>query len=249
MELEVQVPGLYRGIQVWQLLSRSGELSLEQISDQSEYPKASVLRMLNTLRKLNLVERDQSTKNYRANAHIIRSDIDRADFKTRVQQCLEGLSTSLETTAEWYEPGEEGMLLKQRSSPLNAEIYVAARAGFFRRWNSELDSVAAMGYAYCKSAPELEIQKNLWVYGPIGEHIPVDRNSVEDIIRISKKNNYMIDANYNSRGIKRISCAVSPNGKLAGIISLALIFTPTLESKLAEYSSRLRNAAGNLSES
>ncbi|MGL1894350.1 MAG: helix-turn-helix domain-containing protein [Spirochaetaceae bacterium] len=241
MNKDSQVPGLYRGIQIWQLLNMSGELSLEQIRQNTSYPKASILRMLQTLIELKLVERDERTKNYKSLAAIARSNKNELDFKTKIQQCLEKLSLDLGVTAEWYEPWGNGLKLIQRSSPLESEIYVAARAGYIRKWFGELDSVTTIGYAFYGDSPNWDIGTDLWIYGPTGEKITLDNKTIKEKISFAKKSLLIVDSNYNDRGIKRLSMAISLGESFEGVITLAMVFTPLLDLNIDKYRSSLKS--------
>lgn len=221
-------------------------MTLEHIAEHTTYPKASVSRMLETLCDLNLIERNSQTKNYHAIARIHYSEKSTPDFSTRVQQELETLSSDLCVTAEWFEPSLEGLVLRQRASPLEAEVVVIARSGFVREWNGELDSVASLGYALYRQAPEKATSQTLWVYGLQGEHLALKEPSVRKILKTAAEEKQMIDTNFNNHGVKRVACAVMHDHELKGILSLALTFTPVLELEIKKNLAALKSAAETL---
>lgn len=243
MKQEVQVPGLYRGIMLWEMLCSTGEQSLEQLSEKSGYPKASVMRMLQTLCHMGLVERESKSKLYHATARIVRSDIQDTSFPLRVQQCIQELSTELGVTAEWYEPFDSGMKITQRYSPPSSEVFVAARIGFIRIWNGELESVAQLAYAFCPTAPDYRLESDLWLYDPNGEKANLSASDTERIVSQVRERKVAIDSSYNTHGIKRIACPVIRDEQFLGILSLPLIFTPSLESEMERYKPAITAAA------
>lgn len=226
------------------MLCEHGEASLDQVTQRTGYPKASVLRMLQTLCDLQLVERNVRTGLYCAVARIAYSGGSRPDFGAQVQQTLERLSEKLQVTAEWFEPGEDGLLLSRRASPPDAEVRVKARAGFIREWNGELDAVAVIGYAFYSAAPG--IRRGLWTYDPQGGQDKLTMAAARALIEKAVKTGWAIDVFYNSQGVKRVAAPVVCDGELAGVLSLACPFTPTLEPGLPGKADTLRVAADEL---
>lgn len=241
--MKTPVPGLYRGVQVWRRLCEVGEASLDQLAVQTGYPKASVLRMLQTLGDLQLIERTAAGR-YHAIARMVSADGAGPDFERAVSQTLEKLSAELGATAEWFEPNEKGLLLTRRSSPPDAEVRVKARAGFLREWGGELDAVATLGYALYSAAPAG--RGKLWVYGPQGQHVVISATVARTHIEAHREGGLSIDSSYNENGVKRVATAVVRGGELVGVLSLALVFTPSLDQKISALGETLLLAADEL---
>lgn len=242
--MKTPVPGLYRGIQVWKTLC-SGDMSLDQVAKLTGYPKASVLRMLKTLCDLQMAERCSGGL-YRAASRLVYSAGATPDFEKRIQEVLEESSRELQGTAEWFEPGEEGLLLTRRASPPDAEVRVKARAGFMRGWNGEADAVAVLGYAFYVAAP---VRCRLsWVYGPQGSPVELSATDVKARIKVAAETGLSADSCFNVNGVKRVAAAVMRNGNLAGVLSLAFIFTPQLDLELEKKTGILRQFADKLQE-
>ncbi|MFA5689832.1 MAG: helix-turn-helix domain-containing protein [Kiritimatiellales bacterium] len=242
--MKSSVPGLSRGIQVWKVLCEQGDASLDQITQRTGFPKASVLRMLQTLCDLQLIARDEKTGAYRATARIVFAAGAAPEFELRVQQALEKLSAELQVTAEWYEPGADGLLLVRRASPPDAEVRVKARAGFLRRWNDELDAVAVLGYAFYNAAPKS--RRGLWQYGSRGERVKIPAADAKEIISAAKRSGAAADENFNANGVKRTAAAVIRAGNLSGVLSLAMPFMPALDSEIPARTNAVRTAADEL---
>ncbi|MEA2068863.1 MAG: helix-turn-helix domain-containing protein [Verrucomicrobiota bacterium] len=243
--MKTLVPGLYRGVEVWRQLCATDTASLDQLSVQTGYPKASVLRMLKTLCDLQLVERRDDGL-YRAIARIAGFDGAEPDFEQAVFQTLEKLSITLNSTAEWYEPDAQGLLLTQRCSPPDVEVRVKARAGFVREWGHEIEAVAALGYAFFSAAPTSRAK--LWTYDTLGVKKFLSANDARERINTARRAGVLTDENYNNNGVKRIAAAVMRGGKLAGVLSLSMAFIPSLELKLSGMADVLRQAADELQQ-
>lgn len=240
--MKTLVPGLYRGVEVWRKLCDAESASLDQLAGQTGYPKASVLRMLKTLCDLQLVERNEDGL-YRAVARIASSEGAGRDFDESVSRTLKNLSAELGATAEWFEPDVQGLLLTQRCSPPEVEVHVKARAGFVRQWDDELDAVAALGYAFYDGAPSGRAR--LTTYGPQGQQLVLSAKEARERIEAARAG-VLADSCYNTNGVKRISAAVLRNGELSGVLSLALVFTPSLELKINHMSEVIRRFADTL---
>ncbi|RMD75109.1 MAG: hypothetical protein D6820_15355, partial [Lentisphaerae bacterium] len=64
-------PALQRGIEIIRLLADQIPRTLEELNRQTGIPKSSLLRFLETLELLNIVERDPVTRAYRALAMLL----------------------------------------------------------------------------------------------------------------------------------------------------------------------------------
>lgn len=242
--MKTDVPGLYRGIQVWKNLCGAGEASLDQLAGKTGYPKASILRMLKTLCDLQLIERDDSSGLYRPIARIAFANGTGPDVTKAVFRTLETLSSQLKVTAEWFKPSLEGLLLTQRAAPSDTEVQVQARTGFLRTWGAELDAVAVMGYAFYSETPPS--RSKLWSYDSQGEPLVLSATEARSRISEARLSRAAQDLHYNTNGVKRIAAAVIREGSLTGVLSLACAFTPSLKTQQTQFIKTLHQSATEL---
>jgi hypothetical protein len=64
-------PALGRGIAILRHLEQQGSCSLEQLARHFRWPKASLLRLTESLRQAGVVVRDPLSKRYRALVHLV----------------------------------------------------------------------------------------------------------------------------------------------------------------------------------
>src|SRR5690606_19386768 len=130
---------LARGIETLRIMTHCPALSLDDLARRTHYPKSSLLRILETLAQMGLVERDDSTKTYYALQRLIPIRHMDADFPSRLNAALIDLSASFQFTAEWWIHSDEGMVLIERVDSPTGGAQVLARVGFLRQWNDEYD--------------------------------------------------------------------------------------------------------------
>jgi DNA-binding transcriptional ArsR family regulator len=230
----VVIPALARGISVLDLLgSHTGSLSLENLAKKTNIPKASLSRILETLVDAGLIERGQDKRFY-ALARIIKRDKDHETFDRLLKKKLLFLAEQTGGTAEWYIPGDTGCLLMEQFAPPGCEVKLSAGPGFLRAWQGELDSVAALGYAF---APEKsgDWTEDLWFYNEVGESESLDKENFNRIILEGKKKKLTGDLNINTNGVVRMARPIFEKAeKLRGIVSLAFISGPRLKEQLRQ---------------
>lgn len=222
------IPALSRGLDVLSLLGdRTEPLSLEELSRMTEIPKASLLRIMETLEGKGLVNRD-SDKRYRALSRLVRSRPER-DF--RLREILKDLALRSEAISEWYMPNKLGCVMTDQSNPPRYEIILTARPGFLRAWKGELDSVAQIGYALAPelSGPWTELN---WCYNRWGRSEGVDKARFDSLMADIRGGNVARDININPHGVTRMAMgALDGKGRLAGILALAFISGPRLDNQ------------------
>lgn len=246
-EPKTQTPGLYRGIQVMHLLEKQDVgLTLKELSDQIGYPKASLLRILETLVVSGVAERREGL--YRAVVRMV-PVLGLADgFTVQLKAALRELAETTGVTAEWFIPSPEGMLLIERYSDPQAELVVLARVGFCRKWNDELDSVIMQGYRFWKASPRLADEAELWVYDSAGQRLPIgSAKAVERIAKI-KPGQIAEDYNVNTNGVLRMAGAVMRGQEFLGALSLAMPRLPQFDERKTQHKSVLQNAVNQLSQ-
>jgi DNA-binding IclR family transcriptional regulator len=64
-------PALGRGIAILRHLDEQGSCSLEQLARHFHWPKASLLRLTESLRRAGVVQRDTTTKRYRSLVQLV----------------------------------------------------------------------------------------------------------------------------------------------------------------------------------
>ncbi|MHC4883675.1 MAG: helix-turn-helix domain-containing protein [Planctomycetota bacterium] len=216
------VPALTRGIKIFRLLEGKGDLSLDEVTVQTGYPKASVLRLCEGLVELGMVSRDPQTKRYASEMRLMPKGAGE-DFQTRLKAVLAGLAEETGVAAEWYVCGNEGMSMIERAQSPEAMVQIRAQVGFCRRWGAELDCVAMLGYAFGK-APK--VSDDLTVYSPKGVRTQLTAAGATKRIRAAARAGGVVDANYNALGVRRMAVAVREGEFLLGVLSLAIHFTP-----------------------
>lgn len=70
-------PALGRGIAILRHLEANGSCSLEQLARHFRWPKASLLRLTESLRRAGVVQRDPATKRYHSLVQLVMVDIAR----------------------------------------------------------------------------------------------------------------------------------------------------------------------------
>ncbi len=231
-------PALKKGIQLLERLSEKGQQNLEALARDLDEPKASVLRYLDTLLALDLVEKDPVSKEYTAKIALIRVDSANKDISGKVRKLLDTLSTKTCRTAEWYVLNNDRMVLEQRSEPENAEIHVKARIGFERLLDDEFEAVARTAI----SNLNIDVSgKKLWVYRQ-GKKIYIDPAECRKILESDNRNGYAMDMEYNVNGVRRYAAPVFYLGKFAGVIALSENFTPDADRQIAKISKLLMDA-------
>ena len=226
------VPGLERGIHILEILADGHERSLEELVRVSGYPKTSVLRILDTLSGLSLVQRDPVTKFYRGLKKLLPLGEGSQTFDQVIADKLTELARKHGQTMEWYTLEEDGiMAMTQRSEPEHANIRVLARIGYKRNWISELESVTAISWAFLRPGQSLPA---FYDYNDQGLKRDISSEEASQRIEQALQDRQSVDSNYNPNGIRRIASAVLHRNRLIGILVMATCFTPQAEQMLPE---------------
>jgi DNA-binding IclR family transcriptional regulator len=223
MENRVAAPALERGIQILRLLEHGDAKSLDFIASSTGIPKASAIRLLQTLADADLVGRTPD-RTYRARARLVPLGNGRSEFVRRVAEALGELARQTRQTAEWYVPSEQGMVLVQRREPEAQQVHVVARIGFVRGWYGELDAVSAAANAF--AGRDLGACTGFWVYDENGEHRALSAREARERVDEALGEGMSRDRTYNTNGVRRAAAAVVRDGALAGVLALAGSFRP-----------------------
>ncbi|MFH1378485.1 MAG: helix-turn-helix domain-containing protein [Planctomycetota bacterium] len=238
-------PALSRGIQVLELLSTRGALSLEQIASETRYPKSSLLRVLDTLAGLELVVRALDTRRYSATAIIVRHSTQDESFANRIARKLEELAESTGNTTEWYAPVETGMALLNRSQPSDGIVQVRAKIGFVRPWIGEMESVNALGRAFFHASKDISADNE---YVSDGVLKKASAKRIAERIRSASNERTAIDDIFNANGVRRMSAVVFRSNRPSGIIALAEHSRPGTDRFRSKWFDQLKSAARDLSD-
>lgn len=219
-------PACARGLWVLKCLSISTEpMSLEQLYQKAGIPKATLSRILDTLLLMELVTKNKD-KTYQTTVSIQSVSNKVIAFEDLLFDEMTILSKQQGFTAEWYEPAENGMVLKHSISPV-LERKVWAREGFVRTWQGEIDAVYRVGRAFFEEpAPENEIP---WSYGKAGAKVALDWDKVKHEIEDLKLNFGHSDVYFNENGVRRAAIAIHYRGEFQGVLATAECWTPSTE--------------------
>ena len=231
------VPALKRGFEILELLNRHDALSLEEIASETKVPKASILRILDTLTELGAVIRLKERKAYRALSLLMPRQ---QDFKQYLRFQLQELADKCDACVEWYEADSQGMRIAQRYSAPQNEVQVQARLGFIRQWYEEVEAVSLCALAFSQRMDALPSDADLWSYDHDGEHRVVSHAELQQRIHDARQTQIICDTYYNDHGIRRMAAPVFKDDQLYGIIALALSFRPQLEKQLPEKQKHLQ---------
>lgn len=201
------------------LLGSEKMLSLDEIAEQTGFPRSSLFRILSVLVETGLLEKTDDGSRYRAVMTLLPCGNPGRISPERVRECLDHVSGQTGNTAEWYVPSDSGLILVQRSEPENKEVSVRAGIGFVRHWNSELDAVACVGHGMEPFRRDPEAR--FWTYTSNGKQERLSRKEWRGMIDAALKNGFARDQCYNTNGVKRSAVPISTDGRLAGILAAA----------------------------
>lgn len=254
------VPGLQRGFYVLSFLSDGVAKSLDEITKQTGYPKASVLRMLYTLEQIGAVERDVAGKEYRALSVITSIEGNNGVFNRLVDNVLAKLSAETGLSGEWFIPQENGMYLARRASPPTGELWVIARTGYTRNWYDEFDCVAILGHTFANPNKKSFSEGSIWQYTEEGGKKNLTHDQILQILKTTKlavtqavakvdsetSDETISDPFFNSNGVLRIAHGVFDKDSLKGVLALALPFRPDYKQKMIFFKKTLTKYAKEL---
>lgn len=225
-------PALKRGLDILNVLNQHEALSLDYIARKTAVPKASVLRLLQTLVEFGAVRKEQNGKQYRALAALVPHQ---RSFAQDAREIFKQLATESAACVEWYEPSDQGMRITQRLSAAENEVQVHARQGFVRRWHDEIDAVAAVAQVFYEHTPSVDPHPHNapWIYDQHGERTTVTPTMFQEVCQEIKRTQMYCDRHYNSNGVKRMAAVLQHDGVFQGVIALAMSFRPQLGKEIA----------------
>ncbi|OGV53650.1 MAG: hypothetical protein A2X49_06255 [Lentisphaerae bacterium GWF2_52_8] len=241
----ISVPGLANGLQVLRVLEDGREKTLQEISKKLSLPKASLFRILQTLRACGYVAKDEKNNSYRVLARLVPIKMRPQTFEGALIKVLDDLALRANFSTEWHIPTEEGMELSLRSERPGGEIIVRARVGQSLKWNqAELPSPLLVGLAFTGNDPFME---GRWIFGEDGEMIDLSKKDLDCIISGIVAKGIAVDSNYNLNGVRRISVPFFNGNVFKGSISIATTYRPKLGANLDILAPLLKSAILELS--
>jgi len=242
-----QTPALTRGLKTLEILSSNKEMSLESLAQQLQVPKSSMLRIMDTLKRLQYVSRDEVTKKYTTNVIVQQISPFYSSLSDKIQQLMIKVTNTFKVTSEWYAPGPEGVKIILREEPVDAVVHVCAQLGFFRKKDVELEAVTRIAYKsnYYSWSPALVFKS----YNN-GSRIVLANEKAYRLVQAVGDDWMTVDEEYNSNGIRRLAVGVrDPQNKLFGIMALAESYTPNRKKELTAKLAALKDTANSIEKS
>lgn len=217
IQTKTSAPALSRGLAVLATLDVQSPRSLESISSSLSLPKASTLRLLETLEKVGMVQK-RADKRYEPLWSLQPIGDARASFRQMLQQKMSSLCQHLLCTLEWYEPDDEGMRLVLQYNP-QTEVHVKARPGFLRDWATEFEAVARLGAAFAPQAPEIRASS---AFIRNGQLRALTRQEIASQLTAARESRQASDKAYNKQGVRRHAVAAfNEEGGFLGVLAIA----------------------------
>ena len=217
LSMKSPIPGLSRGIQVLNLLNMP--MPLEEIVRKTGIPKTTVLRILSTLRREGLVDKNEASRTYGAVVQLVARETERNDFEYALLTCMSRVAAETAQTVEWYLPVPTGHVLANRHAPMGAKRQARSWTGMVRFWSGLLDSVNCIGRVGWLNFPKSE--EEFWVYGEAFQKIPLDHDEARRRIIEAGARGYATDEYASDGNICRIACLVRRQGLPVGVLALA----------------------------
>jgi DNA-binding IclR family transcriptional regulator len=216
---QMTIPSVARAIRIIRMLQNHSQCTLQELTELSNIPKATLLRLLETLAQENIVIKDPSTKSYQAIATLVPTGNSNTISGILLTEALSRLSRALNETVEWYMPEQNVMILTMRQEPIDKEVYVHAKVGFMRTWGPEIEAVSTIGKAFFYE--DQQSTTEFWKYDEKQSRKMLSQNEIDSLISKSKDKGNSYDKHVNPNGVKRYAHVVTLNGVPHGIISVA----------------------------
>ena len=218
-----KAPALARGLEILSLLANSEPLSLEKLSYTTKIPKASLLRLLETLEIKGFVERNPVNRFY-TNKVIFLPVWKEFNLTESINLFLKDLSFKTGRTAEFYIIEKDHLKITARHECESRIITVKANLGFIRELDGEFEAAARIVHAFTE-LPPCRFNKKLWQYKN-GKKEKITLCEYKKFIAFSKKNFTAIDFEFNSNGVRRSAAPLFQNEKFLGVAAIAENYFP-----------------------
>jgi len=214
--MESSAPALQRGLAVLRHLEREGACSLDQLARGLAIPKASLLRLLETLIADGAVARDAAAKRYRALLRLVPCGDPGDDPGRAVAARLPDLAEATGATAEYHAWDGRRLVLVDRAEPEDAQVAVVARIGFERDL-AELDALTQV----CRAYGGLRRRRH-WVYDAQGARRTLDPEEIRAVDATTRERGWAADLSANTNGVLRHAAPVRDHAeRLRGVVALA----------------------------
>ncbi|HPO90992.1 MAG TPA: helix-turn-helix domain-containing protein [Victivallales bacterium] len=238
MKQKYKAPALARGLDLIEFLSESEPLTLERLSEKLSIPKASLLRLLETLELKGYVEKNPKNKEYMAKTIIIPTFIEK-NLREKINKLLNDLSEKTLRTVEFYIPDKNGLKIAFRKECEIKNITVKAKIGFKRSLDSEFEAVTRIAHAFADSL-KTQYYDKMWIYNS-GQIKKINKEDYEEFVKTTKKERIAIDFEFNSNGVRRTAAPIFEDKNLIGIIALAENFYPNCDEDTKKNAKILKN--------
>lgn len=233
-------PALSRGLAVFAILDPQNPCTLEQISSRLQLPKASTLRLLETLERTGMIRKNHD-KRYAPLWKLEPLEDPRVHFRETLKTKMDALCRKTGCTVEWYETAPEGIRLILQTNP-DVELCVQAKPGFLRDWEAEFEAVTRLGHAFAEDAPEIQESTQ---YVTNGKRRKMTQQQIRLQTEEARRHAYAFDVAFNSNGVRRYAVAAfsGTEQQFLGVLALAEVYhfdqSSDPESMLRELQSTL----------
>lgn len=204
-------PALARGVRLIEQLARDGQAPLELLAGRNGWPKSSVLRCLQTLEDLGVVERDADTRHWIARRRLAPVLPEASSRLDAARHRLPALAEAAGHCAELYRASPEGLELVDRADPVDSEIRVHARVGF-RRDLRELDATSAVYFAFTGAKPP----RAMWAWKH-GRKRKVSAPERDRRLQQVRETGLAADSEFNENGVRRFCRPLSDPALLVAV--------------------------------
>jgi DNA-binding IclR family transcriptional regulator len=240
LEPRYPAPALARGLDVLSTLASCDKITLEALASRTSIPKASLLRLLQTLETKKLVCRDDNTRTYAALATILPICEKNKLIETRISDFLLSISKTLSRTVEYYVPSQAYFVISKRNDCEGSSITVNAKVGFRRELDGEFEAVARIAHAFHNGGEKYNTK--LWNYSD-GKRRTISRSEYASSVAKARMDFSAYDLEFNTNGVRRSAVPLFEKGKFIGIIAVAENFFPQCDSHTKKNIKILRDLA------
>ena len=239
-------PAIIYAFKIIEFMTEGVEYRIQDIVREIGAPKSSILRYMNTLENIGVIWKNPVNRTYKINIRIVANSEEDPIFELKRKAAMQELCNLTKRTVEWFEPSDEGMVLRDRISPPENTVSAKVGIGNTLLWKNLLDSVrilAASHIFHNKSLNNVETQK----YVSHGVLVQVSPAEAHELLEEAKKEKVMADEFCNTHGTRRISAVIEKAGKFVGVLSVIEVVLHPNVAKNLDYLPALKKQAEILS--
>ena len=140
-------------------------------------------------------------------------------FEKKRKVIMHELCNLSRRTVEWFEPTDEGMVLRDRISPPESVVSAKVSVGSVFVWGESPGAVRLLaGSRYFTGKPATDIESRKYVSH--GVAVPITPAESHERMQDVKKKKVLADEFCNPHGTRRIAAVVEKSGKFIGILSI-----------------------------